>query len=290
MNGIQAKDLFEALRRHYLRRADAPAGLFLTEVGAPDGRRRADALWIPARLSGSIGAGIVGHEIKVTRADVLHELEQPTKAESWAQYCSKWWLVVPDEKLIAGLQIPERWGVLALPKNHRFKAMRTIKPAPELEPVDLTPAIGRLSTVLAYDRMELQGKAINAEAEADRYLRDLRELKKSNPQHNNDPIAEKIREIQSIIQLNNKAPVEQHVFLRSILSVPSERIAKVLMDLADVEALLTALRDEARYRHRVLDGLLSDLFASPWSQLAREHLAQLAQEISSDSAAETLNR
>lgn len=80
---IRAGDLVAMLRRHYLPEGRPPGGIFAGEIESPDGRRRADALWAPWSIAG--GAGIVGHEVKVSRSDVLTELADPMKAEPWAR-------------------------------------------------------------------------------------------------------------------------------------------------------------------------------------------------------------
>lgn len=146
MSTFTAEQIAEALRRDYIRKPDMPAGVFLTEVGSPDGKRRADALYIP----GVGGMGIIGHEIKVSRSDVLAELADPYKAESWKQYCHRWWFVVSDPSLVDGLEIPDDWGVKCPPTQANRRQFNIIRPAPNLDPHPLGPALGRIATVWAY--------------------------------------------------------------------------------------------------------------------------------------------
>lgn len=139
---MTASDLVAALRRHYLPESKPPGGVFATEIGSPDGRRRADALWMPLTTSG--GTELIGHEVKVSRADVLVELQDPTKAEPWLQYCGRWWLTVSDPALVDGLDIPDAWGIMAPPSGRRTRSMTVIRPAPALRPRDPSPALQRL--------------------------------------------------------------------------------------------------------------------------------------------------
>src|SRR5690348_2999491 len=78
-SGLTAKHMVEMLRRHYLPEGRPPAGVFAPEIGSPDGKRRADLIWMPTTIAG--GTGLHGHEIKVSRSDLLTELDDPTKAD-----------------------------------------------------------------------------------------------------------------------------------------------------------------------------------------------------------------
>ena len=78
-----ARDVVAMLQRHYLPEGRPAGGVLAIEIGAPDGTRRADAVWAPFTIAG--GDGLIGHEIKVTRSDVLAELADPAKADPWAQ-------------------------------------------------------------------------------------------------------------------------------------------------------------------------------------------------------------
>jgi hypothetical protein len=62
------------------------------------------------------GIELHGHEVKVGRSDWLHELKQPDKAEAFKRYMDRWWLVVPDAKIVKADELPEGWGLLTLSK------------------------------------------------------------------------------------------------------------------------------------------------------------------------------
>lgn len=138
---MTAEALIGQLRRHYLPEGRPPAGLFATEIQAPNSTRRADALWMPLTET---GGGLIGFEVKVSRVDVINELADPTKADAWARYCSRWWLVVPDPALIEGLDIPDAWGVMSPPSGRRTRSMTVCRVAPPLQPHDGGPAFRRL--------------------------------------------------------------------------------------------------------------------------------------------------
>jgi len=142
-------DVLTMLRRHYSPESKPPAGVLYPEVGSPCGRRRADAIWAP--LVSSAGIGLVGHEIKVTRSDVLTELADPAKADPWQRFCTRWWLTVSDPALVDGLTLPESWGVLAPPSGRRTRTMTVLHPAPLLKPMEPAVAWRRLLARQALD-------------------------------------------------------------------------------------------------------------------------------------------
>jgi hypothetical protein len=152
-NAIRADGLVSMLRRHYLPDGRPPGGIFAAEIESPDGQRRADALWCPWSIAG--GSGLVGHEVKVSRSDVLAELADPMKAEPWARYCSRWWLVVARPELVDGLAVPEAWGIMSPPAGRRTRTMTVLREAPKLKPADTGPGWRRVSSWEHY-RLEQQ--------------------------------------------------------------------------------------------------------------------------------------
>lgn len=141
---LTAKDMTALLNAHYVPENKPSVGIFAAEIGSPDGKRFADAIWQSTTRSG--GMLLVGHEIKVSRADVMIELADPSKAESWMQYCDQWWLTISDPKLIDGLIIPETWGVMSPPSGRRKRSMTIIKEAPMLRPITKEDGLLRLLT------------------------------------------------------------------------------------------------------------------------------------------------
>lgn len=105
-----ARSLLGLLERHYIKPSDPlPGGVFLTEVPAPNASRRADALYMG--FTRSRGTAINVFEVKVTRADWLTELADPTKAEAWFNHCHKFWVVCPRGVVKLG-ELPDGWGLM----------------------------------------------------------------------------------------------------------------------------------------------------------------------------------
>ncbi|MDF2916606.1 MAG: hypothetical protein K0S70_823 [Microbacterium sp.] len=111
---VTAKELLARLQRHYIKPGELMAGgIFMPEVTL--GSRRADALYVG--FFQSRGRHLVGHEIKVSRADWLHELDQPEKAEAWEPNCHAWYVVAPDASIVRPEELPEGWGLMILGRS-----------------------------------------------------------------------------------------------------------------------------------------------------------------------------
>lgn len=139
-----AHAMIEVLRRHYLPDESRPAGIFAPEIQAPGPtQRRADLIWLGC--TAATGSQLVGHEIKVSRADVLTELADLTKSDPWQRYCDRWYLVIPHVSLIDGLELPESWGVLTPPSGRRTRSITVHRQAPPLKPAEQSPALRTLA-------------------------------------------------------------------------------------------------------------------------------------------------
>lgn len=109
---MSTRELMERLERHYIKPSDPlPGGVFLPEVGL-NGLvgSRADALYVG--FTSTSGRLLVGHEVKVSRADWLRELDQPDKATTWADQCHAWYVVAPSTDIVAPGELPDGWGLM----------------------------------------------------------------------------------------------------------------------------------------------------------------------------------
>lgn len=91
-------------------------------------------LWPGGYGPSRTGPMLHGHEVKVSRADWLTELRDPSKAEAFAQFCDFWWLVVSDRGIVKPGELPEGWGLMVAHGN----TVRVASGAPRREPVLLT--------------------------------------------------------------------------------------------------------------------------------------------------------
>lgn len=110
---MTAHDLLDRLDRHYIKRGQPlPGGIFVPEVGlngiAP--QRRCDAIYIG--FTSASGRLLIGHEIKVSRSDWLHELDQPEKSATWADQCHGFYVVAPSTDIVPIEELPHGWGLM----------------------------------------------------------------------------------------------------------------------------------------------------------------------------------
>ena len=196
-------DMLAMLRRHYLPEGRPPAGLFAEEIASPCGSRRADLIWVPTTSMAAHGARIIGHEVKVTRSDVLTELADPAKHDPWSRYCDRWWLVVSDPEIVKGLDIPDGWGVMAPPSGRRTRTMTVLRPAPKLSPENAGPALSRISAFVV-NRVEERVRAAERDVEwrtreVDRLRRQVGELQLMGGR-GRSPHEERLARIASAVQ------------------------------------------------------------------------------------------
>ncbi len=121
-------------QRHLGNGTNGDAWSYFTEVrnktGFGGGRERtADA--IAMSLWPSRGLLLHGFEVKVSRTDWLRELRDPSKADAFARYCDRWWLVTEPDVVEDG-ELPEMWGHLV----RRGGKLAQATAAAELEPQD----------------------------------------------------------------------------------------------------------------------------------------------------------
>jgi len=137
------RTMLDLLRRHYIADDQNPAWIFAPNIQAPGTTlRKADL--ICQGVAAATGGKLIGHEIKVSRADLMVELADPTKSDPWQRYCDLWYLVVPDGSILTGLEIPDSWGVMTPPSGRRTR-MTITRPAPGLSPPEQAPALRTLA-------------------------------------------------------------------------------------------------------------------------------------------------
>lgn len=121
--------LMELLKRHYIKPGQSlPGGVFLPEVGWNNGSGGGGCDAIYVGFTTTSGRILVGHELKVSRADWLNELNKPGKSDAWADECHEWWLVVNDPAIVHDGELPAGWGLMSPGKS---KTRMTIHHKPD---------------------------------------------------------------------------------------------------------------------------------------------------------------
>uniref|UniRef100_A0AAU8GQG9 MmcB-like DNA repair protein n=1 Tax=Mycobacterium phage JustASigh TaxID=3158894 RepID=A0AAU8GQG9_9CAUD len=141
--------LLALLKRHYIKPGqDLPGGVFLPEVGQNGSwgaGSRCDAIYVG--FTSSSGRMLVGHELKVSRADWLNELNKPGKADQWADQCHEWWLVVPNPAIVHEGELPAGWGLM-YPGRSKTR-MQVHTPAERKDPRTHQPSWDSVRSIIA---------------------------------------------------------------------------------------------------------------------------------------------
>jgi hypothetical protein len=111
---MRTDELLARLRRHYIKPSDPlPGGVFIPECGWNGSTGgRVDALYVG--FTSTSGRILVGHELKVSRADWRHELDQNGKADAWHDQCHAWYVVAPSTEIVPPDELPDGWGLLVV--------------------------------------------------------------------------------------------------------------------------------------------------------------------------------
>jgi hypothetical protein len=115
----------DEIRKSLDARFTQPEWALFFEVGNGTGytcNRHADA--VAMNMYPSRGLSIIGFEIKVSRTDLKKELNSPNKAESIAQFCNEWYLVVPEGLIFDGDIIPAGWGIMECKKDQTIRVKK----------------------------------------------------------------------------------------------------------------------------------------------------------------------
>jgi len=127
---IGSQELLSMLKQRYGGRGWIGFHEFYNMTGyhLPGMVRHADYIALAAWPS--LGLKILGFEIKTSQTDLKRELKHPEKGQAIKQYCDEWYLVIPNEKLIEGIEIPDDWGIMCA----RLSGLEIVIPAPKLIP------------------------------------------------------------------------------------------------------------------------------------------------------------
>lgn len=179
-----AKTLLEQLRLHYIKPAAGafPGGVFVPECGI-NGRTaqsRADALYVG--FTSTSGRLLIGHEVKVSRADWRKELDTAGKADFWADNCHAWYIVAPGPEIVPAAEVPHGWGLMYPSTRAKTRMQVVVKATVHGDRVPSWDAVrsilSRLDTLRAQHDVDVRAEAAQdaqakAEAWVERRLRDV---------------------------------------------------------------------------------------------------------------------
>lgn len=166
---MSAAELLARLERHYIPPQPLPGGVFVPEVGLNGTGRQARCDAIYVGFTSTSGRHMVGHELKVSRGDWLHELAQPGKADFWHDACHEWYVVTPFAGVVRPEEVPHGWGLLTVNPRTKTRLDRVVKAIQK--PDGYTPpwlavrsVFSRLDTLRA-ERAEQELRDLTAKAE-----------------------------------------------------------------------------------------------------------------------------
>ena len=84
---------------------------------------------------------LIGHEVKVSRADWLTELRHLSKAERIKRFCNRWYLLVSDAAIVRDGELPEGWGLMVKAGGRLHITTKAPKLTPEPLTLDFTAGL-----------------------------------------------------------------------------------------------------------------------------------------------------
>ena len=260
-----AQEMLQRLERHYLKAGQPlPGGMLIPEVThGRQGGRRCDALFVG--FTSASGRILVGHEIKVSRSDWLHELDQPGKADAWADECHAWYVVAPDETVVRPEEVPHGWGLLVATGA---RTRLTVKVKAQVH-ADRQPSWTAMRSLLSRvdtlrDAAVRRGVEVESRKIADRYERDYVHKSRAT-QTWDDTQRERLNQAETLLRAITTA-LGVHVALepeawnhRAITPADLEALAPLLGEDIARRQIELALASTATRIDQIATGLRDDL-------------------------------
>lgn len=134
---LTAADIVAAVRRRYGCETDdlGPEWAALDEMDLQPGysTRRIDLLLVRAWRSAPAGHERHAVEVKVSRADLRREVDDPHKWRAWHRHVHRFYLAVPADLNLDGIDLPDEWGLITV----TAAGTRLARQAPRHDPDDL---------------------------------------------------------------------------------------------------------------------------------------------------------
>lgn len=274
---LNTRDLLARLQRHYIKPSEAlPGGVFLPECGwnGQGGISQCDALYVG--FTSSSGRILIGHELKISRADWLRELAKPGKADDWADQCHEWWLVVSDPAIVHPGELPAGWGLMS-PGRSKTRLLAHV--TAERRPRDHRPSWDAVRAIMARQDT-LRANAIaaakqKANQDAQAEVRKQVEAEVSRRQ-GITPEVERARSLVATIQARRRANRLPH-------ELEIEELADAVCEVLDGHRLLESLQGIAQHRLNQIENAMRDL-KTDWqyknlTEQLREAMAPVSREV-----------
>lgn len=267
---ITTRELLARLERHYIKPGQPlPGGIFLPECGwNGGGAGGCDAIYVG--FTSTSGRILVGHELKVSRADWLNELNKPGKSDPWADQCHEWWLVVSDPAIVHDGELPAGWGLMTPgPSKTRMKIIT--KPARK-DPTIHVPSWRAVRSIMARQDT-LRAEAIlagrrRAEEAAQALVREDVEREVARQQGITPEVEHARALVKAIYDRHRRVPLD------------AEGLADAVCEVLDGRKLISDLRHLTECRLRSIKEATAELKSSwQYKALART-LSETAEAVS----------
>lgn len=238
-------ELLARLQRHYIKPgAPLPGGVFLPEVGWNGAvGSRCDALYVG--FTSTSGRTLIGHELKISRADWLHELGSLHKADAWADQCHEWWLVVSDPDIVAPGELPAGWGLMSPGKSVTRMQMHH---KPDRKPATHQPSWNAVRSILA------RQDTLRATSISNIQQRAREEAFQANQSRIEDEVDRRMRAVPDAKRLRDRMDAIEKALGRRIDTEQSGRSYGQQLNLDDLRVIGQAAT-HARDLHNALDNL-----------------------------------
>jgi hypothetical protein len=212
----------------------AVAEMELPAVNELGGNRRIDFLAVNLWW-GTRGFQVVGHEIKVSRADWLNELSLFGKADETARYCTAWCIVCPRGIVQEG-ELPEGWGLMEV--VGKGKVRRNVTPEPREAIFDREFA------------WRLMHKATKTHVQA------LRDLESKQRESQTEDVEERVREVAKAEEQRAEKAEAKLQEIRTVTGLDLGRWGEIQeSDVKAAREMSRLLRMSGGVRKRILDQL-----------------------------------
>lgn len=256
-------ELTQRLQRHYIKPGEQfPGGIFLPEVGWNGGGNTngtggtCDAIYVG--FTSTSGRVLVGHELKISRADWVKELNSPGKADGWADECHQWYLVVSDPAIVRDGELPAGWGLMA---PGRSKTRMDIRVVPDTKRGHHPSWLAVRSIMARQDTLRagaITGARRRAQDEAEAKIREQVEQEVARRQ-GISPEVERARDlIKAMRERSEHLPAgDTEKLVDAVCEVlQGRRLMEHLAGIAQnrlntLERAVCSLRDDWQYKHLV---------------------------------------
>lgn len=266
------RELLDRLQRHYIKPGEPlPGGVFLPEVGWNGGTGgrgtvgtggTCDAIYIG--FTTTSGRVLVGHELKVSRADWVKELNSPGKADGWADECHQWYLVVNDPNIVRPGELPAGWGLMT---PGRSKTRMDVKVPADTKTGHHPSWLAVRSIIARQDTLRAQAIAAGK--------RRAEEAAQASIREQVDQAVARQRGITPDVELARsviKAVRERRLFMPG----DTEKLADAICEVLEGHRLLDNLKGIARHRLTQLETAMRDLKSNWQYKTLLEQLGEAA--------------